>query len=393
MPYEMKSMLELMNEALAKTKSEYQSVEHFIKDSRKKRNAIKSQKFIDDLMRKNTTAHFPGKLSLVYHYPQERARHIAVSFLFGMVLSEFCGFYKSLPDILNRGQEDDNTKAGLAQRMWLITSLSHDNGYALRTELEDTKLDLQMEYPVFLLTDNYSDPSMESIKNFSHDYKHVLAHEYAHILAYNNYIRKHKAWDPPEEKNDHGILGGVEKFNDLAPKMCSLPEENRNKELPLVKACCLTVAQHNIFKSRGFDKDSGIDYDDLYRNFGLNHLLSTAGFRITNDTPLLLFLSLVDTIECMKRFSKGATKGTYLQAPTILEKIMMYVDESKVILDFSALKAHIDNREKGIKDDDRELLPIYNKHLNAIKDFHTWTVFKAVSDPTNDDIITITLDK
>lgn len=122
MPYEMKSMLELMNEALAKTKSKYPSVGDFITDG------AKSQDFIDYMM-DLSTSHFTGKKSEIYHYSQERARHIAVTFLVGMVFSEFCGFYKSLPSILNCDDLSDDKKADLSQRMWLITSLSHDNGY------------------------------------------------------------------------------------------------------------------------------------------------------------------------------------------------------------------------------------------------------------------------
>lgn len=393
MAYEMKSMLELMNEALNSLDSKYRSVEYLIRDSKKNINAKRCQDFIDDLMYNNTIGHFPGKLSLVYRYSQERARHIAITFLAGMVFSKFCGFYKLLPSVLNRNHEDEKTKAALAQRMWLITSLSHDTGYSLKDELANKTLVLEHVYPMFLLTDLHFDPDMTSVDNFSKNYPKVLAHTYGQIYSYNTYIQTYKNWPPAGEANDHGVLGGIAKFNDLAPKMCSLPKDDRDKELPLIKACCLTVAQHNIFKSSGFDKYSGIDYDDLYQHFDLHHLLSTAGFRITNKTPLLLFLCLVDTIECMKRFSKGATKGNYLQAPTILEKIMMYVDESKIILDFSALKAHIDKRDAGIKDDNLKLDPVYQRHLNTLKGFHTWTVFKSEVDPNNANIITITMDK
>ena len=399
MELQLRPLMELMDEALAGTGSNYKKVAEFIKDSEKNTNAQKSQDFIDDLMWKNTTLYFPDKaqpvlptsvlpasvLSKVYRYPQERARHIAISFLFGMVLSEFCGFYESLPEVLNRGNDAPLTKAALAQRMWLITSLSHDTGYSLKSELSDINLVFETEYPRFLLTDTYNDPQMTSIQNFTVDYPRVFAHNYEQILAYNDYIRKYKDWDPPHEVNDHGILGGLDMFDHLTRNMQVMDAHDRAQELALIKACCLTVAQHNIFKSGGHK------YDNKYSEFKLDHLLSTSNFRITRETPLLLFLCLVDTIECMKRFSKGATQGSYLQATTILKKISLYVDKEKIVLDFSDLKKHIDDKDKNVTDKAKKLDPIYQKHLNALKSFHTWTVFKGQADPNNENIITITL--
>lgn len=388
MEYQTRPLIELMNEALISTGSFYQTVDEFITDGEK------SQDFIDDLMRKNTTRYFPSKaqpvlstssLSKVYRYSQEYARHIAISFLFGMVLSEFCGFYASLPTVLNRENENAQMKDVLAQRIWLITSLSHDNGYALKA-LSDKKLDIVGKYPRFLLTDTYNDPQMTSIQNFAEDDPRAFAHKYEHICAYNGYIRKYKNWDPPHEKNDHGILGGVDMFNHLTRNIDKLNARDRAQELALIKACCLTVAQHNIFKSGDHESDRH------YSEFGLDYLHSTNDFRITQDTPPLLFLCLVDTIECMKRFSQGATKGSYLQATTILEKIYLYVDKEKIILDFSRLKEHIDEKDKKVTDKAKKLDSIYQKHLNALKSFHTWTVFKGQADPDNENIITITLD-
>lgn len=387
MNLQLRPLMELMDEALAGTGSHYTSVAEFIEGSEKAKN---SQNFIDELMKANTTHYFPRKstlkLSRVYRYPQERARHIAISFLFGMVLSEFCGFYASLPEVLNRQEDGEQTKAALSQRMWLITSLSHDNGYALE-ELSDSNLNLETEYPRFLLTDTYNDSKMTSIQNFAEDYPRVFAHNYEQIIAYNGYIRKHKNWDPPHEVNDHGVLGGVNMFNHLASNMDNLPPLDREHELTLIKACCLTVAQHNIFKS------GGQKFDNNYLEFNLDHLLSTSDFRIDRTTPLLLFLCLVDTIECMKRFSKGATNGSYLQATTILEKIYLDVSNDKIVLDFSRLKEHIDKKDKDAEDETKKLGVIYQKHLNTLKSFHTWTIFKGQADPENENIITITLDQ
>jgi hypothetical protein len=379
--------MEVMDEALAGTGSPYTSVAEFIEGSEKAKN---SQNFIDELMKANTIDNFPRKsnlkLSRVYRYPQERARHIAISFLFGMVLSEFCGFYASLPEVLNRQDDDEQTKAALSQRMWLITSLSHDTCYSLKSKLSDSNLVFETEYPRFLLTDTYNDPQMASIQNFTEDYPRVFAHNYEQILAYNDYIRQYKDWDPPHEVNDHGILGGVDMFNHLTRNMQDMEARDRAQELALIKACCLTVAQHNIFKSTSEGSDT------FYKKLKLYHLLTTSNFRITRETPLLLFLCLVDTIECMKRFSQGATKSSYLQATTILKKIYMYVDKEKIVLDFSRLKDHIDEKDRNVTDNTKKLGPTYQRYLDSLKNFHTWTVFKGQADPDNENIITITLD-
>ena len=50
-------------------------------------------------------------------------------------------------------------------------------------------------------------------------------------------------------------------------------------------------------------------YDAKYGKHGLNGLLSTAPIKVTKKNKLLLLLSLVDIIECTKRFSSKKING------------------------------------------------------------------------------------
>lgn len=66
----------------------------------------------------------------------------------------------------------------------------------------------------------------------------------------------------------------------------------------LYKTACLIAAQHNIFKSENLESDT------TYKEYGLNSLLSTTPIAVSNANPLLYLLSVVDTIECSKRYEK-----------------------------------------------------------------------------------------
>lgn len=67
----------------------------------------------------------------IFKSAQARARHSVVTFLMGLVFSNFAGIYDSISSIVN---EDNNLE------LWLLTSLNHDQGYYSKY-LKNEKLD------------------------------------------------------------------------------------------------------------------------------------------------------------------------------------------------------------------------------------------------------------
>ena len=129
------------------------------------------------------------------------------------------------------------------------------------------------------------------------------------------------------------------------------------------KIACYTAAVHNIFKSPS--KNSDVQY----KEFGLNHLLSTSKKRILKRNKLLMLLSLIDTIECTKRFSKKENAECYLQQKTILKNVCVETSDGKLIIDYSNLYKHIKSRAS------EELIDAFNRHIYSVKNLNTWTDF------------------
>lgn len=83
---------------------------------------------------------------------------------------------------------------------------------------------------------------------------------------------------------------------------------------------------------------------------------------------MLLLLSLVDTIECVKTFSKKESEVSYFQTLTILNSVRLYSDKQKIIIDFSELatKIYKDKPKSG-------LLTELDKHIKSIIGMSNWT--------------------
>lgn len=139
---------------------------------------------------------------------------------------------------------------------------------------------------------------MFPINDFSELYTHVLAYIYDEIEAYDRYVREYHLHKKDVEIIDHGILGGVKTFDRLVKKIgkdskTDHPEGKKDilaKQLVFAKISCLTIAQHNIFKSP--DTKYDLKYGDELRR-----LHSTSDFKINMETPLLMLLFLFSFVE------------------------------------------------------------------------------------------------
>lgn len=368
-----RSLLELMDVELSLLglPSKYTSVSNFIYDDES------SAAFIREMLR-DEDFRTPEEASDIYDFAKTRARHSAITFLMGLVFKRFAGSFFEYGRITENAMYTGGKRYNALLRSWLITSLYHDKAY-YSEHLKNGKIDYRKTFKYFLLTDKYTDDRLACVANFSNRYPKVLAHTYDHILSYDSYARNyHASKIDGAEKVDHGILGGIMVFNDLVRK--SLRTTKFDGELPMIKACCLTIAQHNIFKSGSAASDK------LYPS-DLSYLHHDSDFRIGKDTPLLLFLCLVDTLECVKRFSKGENEKTSLQTKTVLSSIFVTVTEEEIRIDYSQLHKKID--EKGNSD----FYNNYKRYLNGVCSLNEWTSFEAIANDVNPDVISISLGK
>lgn len=322
------------------------------------------------------------KDSKEYPFAQTRARHSVITFLMGMMIFKLKYGKQEIRDIIC--QQLDITAKKLTQ-IWMATSLYHDMAYYSEIIKKDEKEIVYKEIVHFYLLDDdyiisnedwkrYGNRAyeLEQLNNFSEKLPLAFAHNYKQIEAYDKYARKFHRDNGDEEHVDHGILGGVLTFDRLTRKRLN---GMAVLDLESIKLVSLTIAQHNIFKSKDDDSDKKYVGD-------LQYLQRNQGFRIGAEirtgtethnymAPLLLLLSLVDTVECVKKLSKGSNKGGYLETNTVLSAIKANIYENTITLDFSELYAAISR--KG----NEELLQTFKNHLQNIQELNCWTIWNA----------------
>lgn len=355
----MKTLLDLMNDELIKLKvkklTHYDRIEDFINDDKL------SASFIRELS-KGIDYRTPDNNSAIYDIAQTRARHSAITFLMGLVFKESFGLYL---EIVKPFELEKDLFIEDSLGLWLLTALNHDIAYTLRS-IEDSGLNYKNKYTYYLLQDDYTDMGKLSILNrFSTRYPDFQAYTYSEIEAYDLYARKYHSKGTGKEKIDHGILGGIYVF-DKKIKYC-ISNDLRREDYLITKASALTIAQHNIYKS------ADLKSDEIYGE-GLKKIHSYSDFVISQSTPTLLLLSLVDTVECVKRLSKKENNGSYLETLTVLRSIKMEVNEIEVVIDFNPLRQVIDKKNVSGK---KGLVDILDKHISVIQGMPQWTSFNV----------------
>ena len=358
---EFKSLKELMDDELQKLdiSRKFTQLEAFINDGKKSAEFIRS-------MLNDEAFEIPEESTDLYEIAEMRARHSAVTFLMGLVLKRFAGLFDAIPTIVDKEKD-------LAMQMWLMTSLYHDKAYSSEF-IKRSNLDLEKQFSPYLLTDKYDNIKLKVLNEFSYKYPDSLAYTYQMILNYDKYaISYHKNRDS-KEKRDHGILGGVMMFSELSKRAM---KNGQDKEMPVIKACSLAVAQHNIFKAKP-------KYDNIYERFYLDILLSSSSFRIKQEKALLLFLSLVDTVECVKKFSKSQNSDKFLETLTTLKSIKMTINEKEIVLELSELSKRIKEKK------DEELNKALEDYKKSLEGLSTWTEFNISKE---NDVFSIKLGK
>lgn len=314
----------------------------------------------------------------LFEFAKSRAQHSVLTFFIGLVFLDFCDFRREIANtVLNSYNEKDVIS------LWMLTALYHDWGYH-SNDLTKMDLDFRKIIKYDLLTDDYKEESwLQILQDFSRLHPHILAYTYDEIKNYDRYARSYHAKYPNDtEKVDHGILGGMKIFDRLVKRIGvevskDVITSSTQKRLLCIKIACLTIAQHNIFKSSSVENDKNYGID-------LRKLHSTSDFKISMDTPLLLLLSLVDTFECIKRFGQAKNESKYLQKNTILESITLGVSPQIITIDYSNLSDKIQKKDTNLHE-------CFTKYINGLYNIGTWTSFSCKQG--HDGIVTINLNK
>lgn len=336
----------------------YKAVDDLISDESKSAGFIRMILQDDDF-------HTPYKESNLYEVAKVRARHSLITFLIGLYFCKYCGFEKKISALMGISQNE-------CTRLWMLTALYHDYGYFLK-DLNNEKADIKGGVKYYLLDDRIEDERIASLQGFSLYHKEALAYTYDEIEEYSRYIRTWHIENKHNEKVDHGILGGVRVYHRLINRILQRSPISKH-ELFLIKTSCLAIAQHNIFKS---------DSPEIDKAYGekLKKLHSISDFVISDKTPLLFLLSLVDTFECVKRFGQCESERQYLQIKTVLSSIKLSVSPQEIIIDYHELVTKIQKRKNDM------LHQMFEKYKMALLNIGTWTAFHT--EEINSNIIRI----
>ena len=278
---------------------------------------------------------------------QERAKHILITYLIGSIFSTFGGLGEKIRKDLLEGDELD--------KIWMPTALYHDYGY-YDEHIKEMNYVLEQHFKPYLLNEK----EIESLQELR---ERVMAYKLEEITNYDKYIRdfhERQALKNGEKQNeviDHGIFGAVKVYARQKKKA------GRNERF---KCVCLTIAQHNIFKSDGNKTDVE------YKKYNLERLNSRSELRIDERTPLLLFLSLVDTIECAKKLGKKKNKKAYLEMKTILDNISVSITPDILEVNYSKLAKKVDAKKRD------ELHETYKKYIESVEKIGDWTSFECI---------------
>ena len=312
----------------------------------------------------------------MFEFAKSRAQHSVLTFFIGLAFLDFCDFRRDIAkDVLNSDNEEDVIS------LWMLTALYHDWAYH-SDDLRKMDLDFHKIIKYDLLTDDYKEVSwLQALQSFSSIHPHILAFTYDEIRAYDQYARRYHAERPDDtEKVDHGILSGIKIFDRLVKRIGAEISKGSNTasiqtRLLHSKIACLTIAQHNFFRSDNAmtDKKYGI---------ALRKLHSTSDFKISMDTPLLLLLSLVDTFECIKRFGQAKNVRNYLQKNTILESIELCVSPEIISIDYSNLSTKIQKKDIILQE-------CFTNYIGCLNSIGTWTSFS--SNQGLDGVVTINM--
>ena len=294
-----------------------------------------------------------------------RASHIIVTWLMGI----------GIGNLFKLEKPDNAFNKLFYKQLWLQSAILHDYGYFC-SEINKSYLPIEQLCEDYnLLTDDYNETYLRGLQNMSKlsEFRDYFSYQYDEIINYYNYSQdyhKHSNSKKDDEKSDHGIVGACIAFNKFCKNIKTLIEKHglpsSDTLTRIQKVSCIIAASHNIFKSNNETQD------EKYIEFGLTTLLSSSPIRIKKENNLLSMLSLIDTIECTKRFSKKANPNEYLIQSTTLKYVDIDLQNDEIIINFERLNEYLLKNRKS-----KTMSDTLKKHIDAIAKLGSWTDFNS----------------
>jgi hypothetical protein len=230
-----------------------------------------------------------------------RVKHTLFSFGLGVYLATYKGLKAKITEKYKRYSKYPNKITFI--NVWLSACLYHDYGYFISDEFEgcDTLEKINVSENIFKYFDSSERESPIKSRYSEELYK----------VYYTRQYKFHKKNDSTEI-GDHGILGGYVLFDRLCVQLDkALVEETDKVEVDFninsyesifkpqkgmktyYQEFCYTIMEHNIWRLPVNKNSEGMFREITGKNFP----------KITdNQEPLLFLLSLVDTIEFIKKY-------------------------------------------------------------------------------------------
>lgn len=279
-----------------------------------------------------------------------RINHCLFTFSLGILVSKFNNLkYK----IENQYKKYFNSSENVFINTWLVLSLYHDYGYFLFNDYENINNlnDFKLEYDIFTF---YSErnlvSSLYNIYNNNEKSFEILEKDkektrYSEAI-YRSYFKGSVDNVMKKEPFDHGIAGGYVLFNNLLKHLDSNETKIKNSIRLLYddvnnviendlfyQNICFRIMEHNIWKIKR--------YDEYFKEFDLvklNDIVEENFKKISTEEPLLYLLSLVDTIEFIKKIDFGDKKdsSTEKRVTTIAKWINIEIDSNILKISFDS---------------------------------------------------------
>lgn len=289
---------------------------------------------------------------------QGRARHSLISYFLGLSIRKFENVFDKIYAMANDNYFFMKNKSPqwLTYYLWFITSANHDYGYY--TKFISKKISIQELHLESNVLRDEENNKKSALWEYEKNHTNVLKNSYLQIQNYYLYSQKFLEIKNRDEKNDHGILGGLLFYNNALKKFSKENEDFIEGKIYFHKTSCLTICQHNIFKSDSPETDQ-------FYGKELSHLYYDSNYFIDEQTPLLFLLSLADSIECVKKFSRKENDASYLETKTVLKNIFLEVSEKEIFLDFGALEKIIQTKKKEVKEN-------FESYLKSLENLSKW---------------------
>lgn len=358
-------------------------------------NVEKSYIFVKKcLMTRNKGELFDNAKEFLTTNIANRFNHIAETFALGILLSNFGNLKRKVVSHFKELDFDfDN--------YWLLISLLHDYGMYIKEIDEFTIIDKIKEIGSHIHCYEYFKEKYHYTREIDKTYS------IGEIIKYFDYRK-----NPQNELEpfDHGIIGGVTGYKYLLKSWSKTLEETNMDhkdflekgykkqivdsngkvvnnlwyskwDIIVYKQICYDIMQHNMWKPQ----------DEIARNTYIkSNMLELSDKKIkgTENNPMYMLLSLVDTIEFIKRFcpigENSKIRRMKHNPSSIANRISIDVTYDKIEIRYPDLYAFIKN---DIEDKNHNE---FTKWVESIENLPDW-ISVSTSKDINEEQITIYL--